>query len=300
MRTESRCLLAFAMLTLCLVSCPLWAADEDVPPVKVLIVDGPQKYHKPKDTTPVLKEMLEKSGRFVVDVSSAPNKPSPDYKPAFANYNVVVINEGFGANPWPKATEEAFEAYMQDGGGMVSYHAADNAWPKWKAYNEMTAIGGWAGRNEKSGPYLYMNKDGEVIRDTKPGKGGSHGRQTEFEITVRDTEHPITKGLPKTFLHGPDEMYAFLRGPAQNVTILATAHSDRKNRGSGHEEPMLMAVTWGKGRIFHTVLGHPVKQIQRGRFVTTFLRGTEWAATGKVTLPVPAGFPDQPYPPTAQ
>jgi len=300
MNIVSRCLIPLVALTVCLTCRPTRGAEKTSAPVRVLIVDGPQKYHNPTHTTPVLKEMLEKSGRFVVDVSSAPNKPSPDYKPAFADYDVVVINEGFGAHPWSRATEEAFETYMKDGGGMVSYHAADNAWPKWKAYNEMTAVGGWAGRNEKSGPYLYMDKDGKVVRDTKPGKGGSHGRQTEFEIAVRDAEHPITKGLPETFLHGPDEMYAFLRGPAQNVTILATAHSDKKNRGSGHEEPMLMAITWGKGRIFHTVLGHHVKQIQRGSFVTTFLRGTEWAATGEVTLPVPAGFPDQTYPPIVQ
>ena len=58
-----------------------------------------------------------------------------------------------------------------------------------------------------------------------------------------------------------------------------------------------MTITYGKGRVFHTVIGHSVTQIKRGSFVTTFLRGAEWAATGKVTLPVPAGFPDQAYPP---
>jgi len=294
MKSQLRWVLMCSVVAMCVVNHQVWTAEK-APTIKVLIVDGAQKYHKPQDTTPVLKEMLEATGRFSVDVSTAPKKPSADYKPDFAAYQVIVINEGFGSKPWPKATEESFEAYMKNGGGMVSYHAADNAWPKWKAYNEMTGVGGWAGRNEKWGPYLYMDENGKVIRDTKAGKGGSHGSQTEFEITVRDTEHPITKGLPKTFKHGPDEMYAFLRGPAQNVTILATAHSDKGNRGSGHEEPMLMAITWGKGRIFHTVLGHHVKQIKRGSFVTTFVRGTEWAATGKVTIPVPEGFPDQPF-----
>jgi type 1 glutamine amidotransferase len=264
-------------------------------PIKALIVDGAQKYHKNKETTPVLKEMLEKTGLFTVSVSTAPVPASDDYKPDFAAYDVIVVNEGFGSKPWPRATEEAFEEYIKNGGGMVSFHAADNAWPKWKAYNEMIGVGGWAGRNEKSGPYLYMNADGKVIRDEKPGKGGSHGGQTEFKITVRDSKHPITKGLPETFLHGPDEMYAFLRGPAENVTILATAHSSKDNRGSGYEEPMLMVISWGKGRIFHTVLGHSAKQIKRGSFVTTFVRGVQWAATGKVKIDVPDGFPNQEY-----
>ncbi|MFC1763439.1 ThuA domain-containing protein [Planctomycetota bacterium] len=291
------CVSLTAMIV-CSTSCAVQKAEiMPVKPIKTLLVDGFQKYHKYKDTSPVLKDMLEKSGRFTVDLSRAPNPTPEEYKPDFSAYDLIVVNEGFGSSPWPKATEKAFEAYIKNGGGMVCYHAANNAWPKWKAYNEMTAVGGWGGRNEKSGPYLYMNKAGKVIRDTKPGKGGDHGKQEEFEIVVRDEAHPITKGLPKTFLHGPDELYSFLRGPAENVTILATAHSRKDNKGSGFEEPMLMVIEWGQGRIFHTVLGHDVKQIKEGSFVTTFLRGAEWAATGKVTIPVPADFPNQVYPP---
>lgn len=278
-------------------------AMDKTKPIRTLIVDGPQKYHQPKETTPVLKDMMEKSGRFVVEVSTAPTHKAgqepPAYQPAFDRYDLIVVNEGFGAQPWPRKTEAAFERFVKNGGGMVSYHAANNAWPQWRAYNEMTAIGGWSGRNEKSGPYLYMDKAGRVIRDTSPGKGGGHGKQREYEITVRDAEHPIMQGLPKTFLHGPDELYSFLRGPARNVTILATAHSRKDNKGTGHEEPMLMVIRWGQGRIFHTVLGHHVPQIKEGSFVTTFLRGAEWAATGEVTIPVPADFPNQAYPPKA-
>ena len=92
--------------------------------------------------------------------------------------------------------EKAFEDYMFNGGGMVTAHAGNNCWPKWKEYNKMTA-GGWGGRNEKIGPYLYINDKGEVIRDTsKVERGGAHGLQHEVELIVRDTEHPIMKGLP--------------------------------------------------------------------------------------------------------
>jgi len=266
-------------------------------PIRVLLADGPQKYHDFKSTTPVLKEALEKCGRFTVDLVRSPEGGSKDgsYKPDFEKYDVVVINEGFGSHPWPEATKAAFEAYIAQGGGMVSYHAANNAWPKWEAFNKMTGLGGWGGRGKHSGPYLYMDKEGNVIRDDSAGRGGSHGPQHEFEIVNRATSHPIMQGLPATFKHGPDELYDSLRGPAENVTILATAHSAKNKRGTGREEPVLMAITYGKGRIFHTVLGHAVQHITEGSFVTTSARGTEWAATGKVTLPVPDAFPDQPF-----
>lgn len=274
-----------------LATCPLEAEDK----IKVLIVDGPQKFHENEKTTPLMKEILEQHPQFEVGLSRATPESCQDgsYKPDFSAYNVVVINEGFGSNDWPEATQKAFEAYMAAGGGMVSFHAANNAWPNWKEYNKMTGLGGWGGRNEKSGPYLYLNDEGKAVRDDAPGKGGSHGPQHEYEIQVRDTEHPITKGLPPAFKHGPDELYDSLRGPAENVTILATAFSAKEQKGTGRHEPVLMTINYGKGRVFHTVLGHAVQHLKEGSFMTTFQRGTEWAATGKVTIPVPADFPDQ-------
>ena len=99
------------------------------------------------------------------------------------------------------------------------------------------------------------------------------------------------KGLPKVWMHQGDELYATLRGPGENMTVLATAHSDPQNKGTGHDEPMLMVLHYGKGRIFHTVMGHDVAALSCVGFITTYQRGTEWAATGKVTQKVPTNFP---------
>ena len=99
------------------------------------------------------------------------------------------------------------------------------------------------------------------------------------------------KGLPAVWMHQNDELYGLMRGPGKNMTILATAHSDPNNRGTGNEEPMLMVLSFGKGKIFHTTLGHDPVALSCIGFITTFQRGTEWAATGKVTQKVPANFP---------
>jgi type 1 glutamine amidotransferase len=184
----------------------------------------------------------------------------------------------------------SFEKYVKEGGGLVVVHAADNAFPKWREFNLMIGIGGWRGRNEASGPMWYY-KDGKLVSDPSPGNAGSHGQRLQFQVTARDPQHPILKGLPKVWMHAPDELYATLRGPGENMKVLATAHSEPSNKGTDHDEPMLMVLTYGKGRVFHTTMGHDVAALKCVGFTTTYQRGAEWAATGKVTQKVPADFP---------
>jgi type 1 glutamine amidotransferase len=191
---------------------------------------------------------------------------------------------------WPASLKTAFEQYVSGGGGLVSVHAADNAFAGWPAYNEMIGVGAWRGRTEKDGPLWYVT-DGKVVSDPSPGPAGSHGLRVPFEVVVRDGTHPITRGLPASWMHHGDELYARLRGPGKNMTVLATGYSSPDNAGSGHHEPVLMVVSFGKGRIFHTTLGHDVNGMSCVGFVTTLQRGAEWAATGKVTQEVPAAFP---------
>jgi type 1 glutamine amidotransferase len=277
-----RFILPLALTALLAASAP--AADK----LKLLILDG-QNNHDWKATTPVLRSILEKSGRFDVAVSTSPSNKDPAdawnaWRPIFKDFDVVLSN--YNGQDWPGEVKTAFVDYVRNGGGFVVFHAADNAFGNWKEYNEIIGVGGWGGRSEKTGPHLYW-KDGEIVRDLSPGGGGHHGSQHEFLCEVRDPGHPITKGLPAQWRHAKDELYDTLKGPAENLAVLVTAFSDPKAGGTGRHEPMLMAINYGQGRCFHDAMGHlPYSMADLG-FQVTLQRGCEWAATGQVTLPAP-------------
>jgi type 1 glutamine amidotransferase len=262
-------------------------------PIRVMLLDGESggPYHAWRETTPHLERVLAETGLFAVEVVTAPpaagdfNRFRPDWK----RYAAVVWNYDAPDERWGAELKASFEDYVRGGGGLVAVHAADNAFPDWKAYNRMIGIGGWRGRTETAGPHWYYAGE-KLVADPAPGKAGSHGPRVPFKIDAR-ARHPITRGLPRTWLHAGDELYAALRGPGENMTVLATAYSDPAQKGSGRDEPVLMALGFGKGRIFHTTLGHDLAAMRCVGFITTLQRGTEWAATGRVTQKVPADFP---------
>jgi type 1 glutamine amidotransferase len=258
--------------------------------LKLLIVDG-QNNHNWKGTTPVMQRWLTESGRFTVDVATSPpaKQDMSGFKPKFADYNVVLSN--YNGDEWPAETKKALIDYVKGGGGLAIIHAANNSFGNWPEYNRLIGLGGWGGRNEKHGPYVRF-RDGKIVRDETPGSGGHHGRQHPFQVVVRDAEHPITAGLPTAWMHSNDELYDKLRGPAENMTVLATAFADPATGGSGEHEPMIFTIGFDEGRVFHTPMGHSPESMHCVGFITTLLRGCEWAATGKVTLTeVPKDFP---------
>ncbi len=281
------CFLACGMLSL--QSAGAMAASH----IKVLILDGESAapYHNWQAETPVLKQELEETGLFDVDVLTAPTKDGDfsQFHPDWKKYQAVVFNYDAPDERWSNDVKTSFEEYMKQGGGLVTVHAADNAFPNWKAFNEMIGIGGWRQRDEKAGPYWYY-KDGKLVSDDKPGRAGNHGLRLPYTLTVQDADHPIMKGLPKTWIHQGDELYSKMRGPGK-MTVLATGYSDPANRGTGFDEPILMVSQYGKGRVFHSIFGHDVMALSSVDAVVTFQRGVEWVATGKVTQPVPASFP---------
>ncbi len=291
-----------------------------------LIITG-QNNHKWEESHPILKQLLDQTGLFKTDIIITPEKGGDmtTFDPVFSKYDVVVLD--YNGDSWSEKTNTGFLEFVSNGGGVVVYHAADNAFPGWVEYNKIIGLGGWGNRNEKSGPYVYY-RGNEIVRDTSAGIGGTHGPRSEFRVTTRNFDHPITKGLPANWMHGNDELYSLLRGPAENMEILATAFSGQTGAGQpratpragtgrsatpragtggsatprptrppqpARDEPVLMTITYGQGRIFHTVLGHADEgggpAMQCVGFIVTFQRGAEWAASGQVTQEVPNDFP---------
>ena len=275
---------------------PAPPAPPGPPKIAVLIVTG-QHGHNWRGTTPLLRKALEDTGKFEVRVTEEFRGAGPE---TLAPYDLVVLNYMERGRPelrWGEKTDAAFLDYVRSGKGVVVYHFAMAAFNGWTEYEKLSG-GNWRPDN------------------------GHHSAPHNFVVDIKDQEHPITKGLKLSFPQANDELYANLRWqPAGSYHVLATANDDHAlyaasrtdSRapqplvGASINEPMLWTLDYGKGRVFVTALGHDVEQVQTPAFVTTFVRGAEWAATGKVTLPIPATMANAPsaaqaapQPPTAE
>jgi uncharacterized protein len=255
--------------------CLPWSAvgqPPRAPKLQVLIITG-QNGHDWRGTTPVLREELEQTGRFEVRVTEEFRDAGPG---TLAPYDLVVLNYYDGKKPqlrWGDRADAALLDFVRSGKGIVIYHFSVAAFDGWTEFEKMSA-GNW-----------------------RPNQG-HHSARHDFTVQVRDEEHPVTRGLKKTFPQSSDELYANLKWqPEGAFHVLATAWDDHalyngKARqpvpGPGLDQPMLWTVEYGKGRVFVTALGHDVPAAKTPAFATTFTRGAEWAATGQVTIPAPA------------
>ncbi|WP_373650492.1 ThuA domain-containing protein [Schlesneria sp. DSM 10557] len=277
--------LTFFIVTTCVT--PLNADDK----VRALIVDG-QNNHDWRTTTPLLQACLEATGRFQVDVATAPpqGKPAAEwdaFRPQFDQYQVVISN--YNGQSWPQPVQKSLEEFVAKGGGLVIVHAANNAFSDWPEYNKMIGLG-W--RGAEFGSRVTVGKDGKTLILPKgEGPGAGHGSQHDYTIVTRDRQHPVMLGIPAEWMHVKDELYHGQRGPAANMHILATAFSAGSTNGTEEHEPLIWWIPYGKGKVFTTLLGHGDYSMKCVGFQTTFGRGAEWVATGKVTIPVPKNFP---------
>lgn len=265
------------------------------PQIKALIITGQNMNWKRNIIA--LSSILQKSEIFDIEVKISPaaGEDMSEFIVDFSPYDVIVLD--YAGDMWPEQTKNNFVNYVRNGGGLVVYHACSNAFPQWPEYNEMIGLSGFGNRDEKWGPYVYV-KDGKVVKEAIPGKTGSHGYIHEYVVCALQPSHPILKGLPEKWMHVSDELYDSMRGHGTNMEVLAYAHSDTAMLGTGRDETVMMTVRYGKGRVFHTTLGHTWDELfspplECAGFITTFQRGTEWAATGKVTQKVPDNFPDE-------
>lgn len=261
--------------------------------INVLYITGhTDKYHSCEDASEYLVPLLNERDVYNTEVYTMGmtlHGGSID----FGRYDVVVLN--INQVVWDEDVKSDFEKYVSSGGGLVVMHEADNAFPEWGEFNRMIGLGGWGDRDKSAGPYYYW-KDGGLLKDFESsGPCGWHGQRVPFMINVRQPMHPIMKGLPSAWLHVNDELYGNLRGPVENMEVLATGFSDERTGGTGKEEPVLFTVAYGNGRVFHCVLGHTSKgdnvALKNVGYQLVYVRGVEWAATGEVTIDLPESLP---------
>lgn len=251
------------LCALFLVTLPACSDPSSTPeppkPIPVLVVSGANN-HDWQWTTPSLARILEASGRFEVDVTYEPAAVFAD-EAERSKYRAFVLD--YNGPSWGDAAHQGFLASVEAGTGVVVIHAANNSGNGWPEYEKLV---------------------GDLWR-----KGTGHGRFHSFDVAVTDRDHPVTRTLP-TMLKHPDELYHRLVNVHDvDRRVLATAFSDPETGGTGENEPMILVRNHGKGRVFHTPLGHVWKgnlpsQASHNdpQFRGLFVRGTEWAATGKV------------------
>lgn len=258
-------------LCLAIAAAQVLAQGLETPKIQVLIITG-QNGHDWRAVTPELRKMLEDTGRFEVRVTEEFRGGGPE---TLAPYDAVVLNYFERRKPelwWGERAQNALLDFVRSGKGIVVYHFSVAAFDGWTEYEKMCG-GNWRPNN------------------------GHHSPKHDFTVDVKDPDHPITRGLKKSFPQPNDELYANLKWqPEGTYHVLATAWDDHSlyqgkakqpTPGPGLHQPMLWTVNYGKGRVFATALGHDVGAVRTPAFVTTFTRGVEWAATGQATLPVP-------------
>lgn len=254
--------------------------------LRVLIVDGVNN-HDWAAATARIRAVLEGTRRFDVDVCTWPQRPD------FSRYAVVINNFNGGHTPqgqrWPREVENSLLEYVRNGGGLVIFHAANNAFLEWPEYNDLIGLG-W--RDKSFGPSVAIGAGGEVVRvPAGSGLGPGHGPRQDFQVHVLDPNHPITRGLPSRWLHPSEQLTHGQHGPAQGLHVLTYAHSEISHQG----EPMDWVRVYGRGRVYTTMLGHtwknePSPNFDDLNFQALLARGVEWAATGAVTLPPDLGW----------
>ncbi len=239
--------------------------------LKVLILSG-HNNHDWRASTPYLRKLLVDTSRFDVRICEEPTGISHE---TLAPYDAIVVD--YGGPRWGEVTEKAIESFVGSGKGMVAVHGASYMFSGLDVLAD-----GHAPTGIKEPPWPeYARMVGGSWSAVPPKR--FHGQRHSFQVRIVQKEHPIVQGLPAAFT-ATDELYHQMKF-LPSTHILAVAYDDPKFDGTGRDEPMLCASQYGQGRVFYTALGHDLAAMSEPGFINTFVRGTEWSASGRVALP---------------
>jgi len=249
-----------------------FAAGASPERVRVLFLTGETDlpYHDWRVTTPFLRNVLTDTGRFEVKVLEEVRGLTAG---GLAGYDVLVLN--YNGPRWGSEAETAIENFVKSGKGLISLHGVTYGEFYGQEFNKR-----WSASSTGDKGWLAYP---ELIGATwKPANIG-HGARHAFPVKWVNREHPISRGLDESFLAN-DELYHKL-DLLPNTKALATAYSAPETGGTGKNEPIIWTAPFGAGRTVHISLGHDLSAMIQPGFLAAFARGTEWAATGEVTLP---------------
>jgi len=237
--------------------------------IQVVIITG-RDDHDWRGVTPLMRQYLDAAGIFETRIAEEFRDAGPD---SLKGYDVAVLvyNDKLPADQWSERSRKTLLDFVKAGKGLVVYHHSAAGFKEWSEYARL------------SGGNYYGPAQHAPIHD--------------FTVEFVDREHPITRGLKKSFLEAQDELYSNMQmQPPETYHVLAAAWDDHalyggKSRvplvGPGKNEPVMWTVNAGLGRVFATMIGHSAQAVQSIGFRTTFTRGVEWAATGAVTQAAP-------------
>lgn len=248
-----RLLISLVLFLICGIAiCP--AQDTKI---NLLILSGSNN-HEWKNTTPFLESLYSQSGLFEIEVTEKPDT----LKPAnLIKFDVIVSNW----NSWPENDlrwssdlENALLDYVKAGGGFVTFHASSSAFYQWPEFKNISTAA-W-------------------IDSTW------HGKKSATHVLIQNTKHPITNGMTGFYIE--DELWVNAE-KNNSFKILGEATNAHISEKGIANQSAIMVSDYGKGKIFHTILGHDVRTMRNTGFQTLMLRGTEWASSGEVTQEIP-------------
>jgi len=250
----------------------------DDKPIRVLLLAGndAHKWHNWEKTTPVIEAQLEKDPRVRVDLSTDPESA---FRSLGEKYDVLVQNSY--AN-WHDKTPLSSEArtglvkFLESGGGLLIVHFGNGAW------NFSLPMAG-----ESDWPE-YRQIVRRVWNHHGQGEAQSgHDAFGRFTASPTALPHEITRGLKPFEID--DELY-FRQDGSEPIEPLLTAASKVTKR----DEPLAWTYTYGKGRVFQTLLGHSEKTYAAFEPCEMLRRGVSWAARRRIVE-----FDPQSAPPAA-
>ena len=192
-----------------------------------------------EQTTTFFKKLNYGDG-FVLDITTDFSKyPYEKLK----EYNVIIM---LNTSPNTKAERDAFEQYMENGGGWVGFHAA--------AYNDKNTHWPWFVKFLGGGVFYCNNWPPQPVL-----------------VEVDNEEHPVTKNLPASFVAPASEWYQWTPSPRRNKDVEVLLSLSPKNYPLGIKD----VVNFGDFPIVWSNKNYRMIYLNMGHGDEEFIDGTQ-------------------------